>query len=55
MHINNELGTINDLTGIGKIAREKSIFFHVDAAQSTRKVAIDLSSLPVDLMSFSAH
>ena len=55
MHINNELGTINDLTGIGKIAREKSIFFHVDAAQSTGKVAIDLSSLPVDLMSFSAH
>ena len=55
MHINNELGTINDLDGIGKIAREKGIFFHVDAAQSTGKVAIDLSSLPVDLMSFSAH
>ena len=55
MHINNELGTINDLDGIGKIAREKGIFFHVDAAQSTGKVAIDLSVLPVDLMSFSAH
>ena len=55
MHINNELGTINDLDGIGKIAREKGIFFHVDAAQSTGKIAIDLSSLPVDLMSFSAH
>jgi cysteine desulfurase len=55
MHINNELGTINDLNGIGKIAREKGIFFHVDAAQSTGKIDIDLSSLPVDLMSFSAH
>ena len=53
--INNELGTINDLNGIGKIAREKGIFFHVDAAQSTGKIDIDLSSLPVDLMSFSAH
>ena len=55
MHINNELGTINDLLGIGKIAREKSVFFHVDAAQSAGKVVIDLSKLPVDLMSFSAH
>ena len=55
MHINNELGTINDLESIGKIAREKGIFFHVDAAQSTGKVPIDLSTLPVDLMSFSAH
>ena len=55
MHINNELGTINDLNSIGKIAREKGIFFHVDAAQSTGKVPIDLSILPVDLMSFSAH
>ena len=55
MHINNELGTINDLEGIGSLARENGIFFHVDAAQSTGKVNIDLSSLPVDLMSFSAH
>ncbi len=55
MHINNELGTVNDLQGIGKIAREKNVFFHVDAAQSTGKVVIDLSNLPVDLMSFSAH
>ena len=55
MHINNELGTINDLLGIGKIAREKSVFFHVDAAQSAGKVVIDLNKLPVDLMSFSAH
>ena len=55
MHINNELGTINDLDSIGTLAREKGIFFHVDAAQSTGKVAIDLTALPVDLMSFSAH
>ena len=55
MHINNELGTINDLDSIGTLAREKGIFFHVDAAQSTGKVDIDLTALPVDLMSFSAH
>ena len=55
MHINNELGTINDLDSIGTLARKKGIFFHVDAAQSTGKVAIDLTALPVDLMSFSAH
>tara|TARA_B100000287_G_scaffold331413_1_gene316252 strand:- start:2152 stop:3378 length:1227 start_codon:yes stop_codon:yes gene_type:complete len=55
MHVNNELGTINDLEGIGSLARENGIFFHVDAAQSTGKVNIDLGTLPVDLMSFSAH
>ena len=55
MHINNELGSLNDLTEIGDIAREAGAFFHVDAAQSTGKVDIDLSKLPVDLMSFSAH
>ena len=55
MHINNELGTINDIGAIGEITRERKIFFHVDAAQSTGKVSIDLSSLKVDLMSFSAH
>ena len=55
MHINNELGTLNDLVEIGNITRKAGIFFHVDAAQSTGKVEIDLSSLPVDLMSFSAH
>ena len=55
MHINNELGTLNDIDGIGKITREKGIFFHVDAAQSTGKVPIDLKKLPVDLMSFSAY
>src|SRR6056300_480793 len=55
MHINNELGTFNDLQSIGEITRESGVFFHVDAAQSTGKVEIDLSKLPVDLMSFSAH
>ena len=55
MHINNELGTLNNLAEIGKITREAGAFFHVDAAQSTGKVDIDLSTLPVDLMSFSAH
>ncbi len=55
MHLNNELGTINDIEAIGKITREKGVFFHVDAAQSTGKVKINLSEIPVDLMSFSAH
>jgi len=55
MHINNELGTLNDLNAIGEITREAGAFFHVDAAQSTGKVEIDLSIMPVDLMSFSAH
>ena len=55
MHINNELGTVNNLEKIGCIVREKGAFFHVDAAQSTGKIDIDLSNIPVDLMSFSAH
>ncbi len=55
MHLNNEIGVINDIESIGKITREKSIIFHVDAAQSTGKLPIDLASLNVDLMSFSAH
>ena len=55
MHINNELGTVNNLEKIGSIVRDKGAFFHVDAAQSTGKITIDLSNIPVDLMSFSAH
>ena len=55
MHINNELGTVNDIQAIGSLARSKGIFLHVDAAQSTGKVAIDLRELEIDLMSFSAH
>ena len=55
MHVNNEIGVIQDLQAIGDICRENKVFFHVDAAQSVGKIEIDLSSLPVDLMSFSAH
>ena len=55
MHINNELGTINDIGAIGDLTRENGIFFHVDAAQSTGKIDIDLNEIKVDLMSFSAH
>ena len=55
MHINNELGTINDIDAIGELTREHGVFFHVDAAQSTGKIDIDLNELKVDLMSFSAH
>lgn len=55
MHVNNEIGTINDIAALGAMARERGVLFHVDAAQSTGKLPIDLKSLPVDLMSFSAH
>ena len=55
MHINNELGTVNDIEKIGEVTREHGAFFHVDAAQSTGKVDIDLQKICVDLMSFSAH
>ena len=55
MHVNNEIGVIQDIQSIGDICRKHKIFFHVDAAQSAGKISIDLASLPVDLMSFSAH
>jgi cysteine desulfurase len=55
MHVNNEIGVIQDIEAIGEICREKGIIFHVDAAQSTGKAPIDLQKLKVDLMSFSAH
>jgi len=55
MHVNNEIGVIQDIAAIGELTRSKGILFHVDAAQSAGKVAIDLSRLKVDLMSFSAH
>ena len=55
MHVNNEIGVIQDIPAIGAICRERGIFFHVDSAQATGKVEINLASLPVDLMSFSAH
>lgn len=55
MHVNNEIGTITDIAAIGELLRSKGIIFHVDAAQSTGKVVIDLETMKVDLMSFSAH
>jgi len=55
MHVNNEIGVINDIAAIGEVCRDKKVFFHVDAAQSPGKVDIDLESMKVDLMSFSAH
>jgi len=55
MFVNNEIGVIQPVAEIGEICREKGIIFHVDAAQATGKVDIDLGALKVDLMSFSAH
>lgn len=55
MHVNNEIGIIQDIAAIGEMTRERGILFHVDAAQSAGKVPIDLQALKVDLMSFSAH
>ena len=55
MHVNNELGTLNDIGKIGQICRENKVFFHVDAAQSAGKTEIDVEAMNVDMMSFSAH
>jgi len=55
MAVNNETGVIQDIEALGRICREKGVVFHVDAAQATGKMPIDLGKLPVDLMSFSAH
>ncbi|HKT32494.1 MAG TPA: IscS subfamily cysteine desulfurase [Gammaproteobacteria bacterium] len=55
MHVNNEIGTANDIAAIGAIARAHGVWFHVDAAQSAGKLPIDLKQMPVDLMSFSGH
>ena len=55
MHVNNELGTRNDIASIGKVCRDRKIFFHVDAAQSAGKTPIDVEEMNVDMMSFSAH
>jgi cysteine desulfurase len=55
MFVNNEIGVIQPIAEIGELCREKGVVFHVDAAQATGKVDIDLSALKVDLMSFSAH
>jgi cysteine desulfurase len=55
MFVNNEIGVIQDINSLGNICREHNVIFHVDAAQATGKVDIDLTKLPVDVMSFSAH
>jgi len=55
MHVNNEIGVINDIEAIGKVAREHGVIFHVDAAQSTGKLRIDMETMQVDLMSVTAH
>jgi cysteine desulfurase len=55
MHANNEIGTVNDIAGIGEATRAAGVLFHVDAAQSAGKIPIDLGSMKVDLMSFSGH
>ena len=55
MHVNNEIGVVNDIEQIGKITRKKGVIFHVDAAQSTGKIDIDLENMQVDLMSLTAH
>jgi cysteine desulfurase len=55
MYVNNEIGVIQDIAALGEICRERGVLFHVDAAQATGKVLIDLAALKVDLMSFSAH
>ncbi len=55
MHVNNEIGVINDIVGIARITREKGVIFHVDAAQSAGKIDIDLDACEVDLMSLTAH
>ena len=55
MHVNNEIGTINDIAAIGEVTRENKIIFHVDAAQSAGKINIDMQTMKVDLLSLSAH
>jgi len=55
MHVNNEIGVINDIKGIGAVTRARKVLFHVDAAQSAGKTDIDVEDMNVDLMSFSAH
>jgi len=55
MHVNNEIGVVNDIEAIGKMTREKKVLFHVDAAQSAGKLDIDLETMQVDLMSLTAH
>ncbi len=55
MHANNEIGVVNDIVGIGEVCRERGVIYHVDAAQSTGKLQLDMESMKVDLLSISAH
>lgn len=55
MHVNNEIGVVQDIATIGEMCRARGIIYHVDATQSVGKLPIDLSQLKVDLMSFSGH
>ncbi|AWF83357.1 IscS subfamily cysteine desulfurase [Microbulbifer sp. A4B17] len=55
MHVNNEIGVINDIAAIGELCRSRKVIFHVDAAQSAGKLPIDLQEMKIDLMSFSGH
>ena len=55
MHANNEIGTVNDIAAIGEVTRDAGVLFHVDAAQSAGKIAIDMENMKVDLMSLSGH
>ena len=55
MHVNNEIGVVNDIRAIGEVTRQHGVLLHVDAAQSAGKVAIDLSQMQIDLMSLTAH
>lgn len=55
MHVNNEIGVIQDVAAIGELCRARKIFFHVDAAQSCGKIAIDVEAMKIDLLSMSAH
>ncbi len=55
MHANNEIGTVNDIAGIGEVTRKAGVLFHVDAAQSAGKIEIDMEKMKVDLLSMSGH
>jgi cysteine desulfurase len=55
MSVNNEIGVVQDIEAIGEMCRKRGVLFHVDSAQATGKIAIDLAALKVDMMSFSAH